>query len=272
MSDVNAKWADLVPRVLSAIAMLIVGVFALWAGGFWMNALIAIACGLMVWELARMLGGDDANKAPWLALISGGALFAASYSPYATTLLPLLVAPSFVGFSLLKSGNRPKAARRLFMIYTVAILLAGFSMIALRNDFGFLWMAWLLLVVIVTDVAGYFAGRIMGGPKFWPRVSPKKTWSGTVAGWLGAAMVGLAFLPSLGGGAMLVIVSVAAALASQLGDIAESAIKRHVGIKDSSSLIPGHGGLLDRFDGMLGAALLVIIIGFFLPFPMIVTG
>ncbi|MEP5155119.1 phosphatidate cytidylyltransferase [Planktotalea sp.] len=272
MSDANAKWGDLLPRVISAIALLIVGVGAIWLGGFWMVALIAIASGLMVWELVRMLGGDDADKAIPLALISGGALCAASYSPYPTTLLPLLLAPSFVGYSFFKSENRPKAARRLFMIYTAAILLAGFSMIALRINFGFNWMAWVLLVVIVTDVAGYFAGRIIGGPKFWPRVSPKKTWSGTVAGWIGAALVGVAFMGTLGGGSMLVIVSVLAALASQLGDIAESAIKRHVGVKDSSNLIPGHGGLLDRFDGMLGAALLLSVVGLILPFPIIVFG
>jgi phosphatidate cytidylyltransferase len=128
-------------------------------------------------------------------------------------------------------------------------------------------MAWLLFVVIVTDVAGYFAGRMLGGPKFWPRVSPKKTWSGTIAGWIGAALVGWIFGALYNGGPYVIYISVAVALGSQLGDIAESAIKRHVGVKDSSSLIPGHGGLLDRFDGMLGAALLLIIIEMFVNFP-----
>jgi phosphatidate cytidylyltransferase len=149
---------------------------------------------------------------------------------------------------------------------------AGFSLIALRDDFGIIWMAWLLIVVIVTDVAGYFAGRILGGPKFWPAVSPKKTWSGTIAGWFGAALVGAVFAGLYGGGITVVGVSVAVAFASQLGDIAESAIKRHVGVKDSSNLIPGHGGLLDRFDGMLGAALLLIIVELFLDFPPSVAG
>ena len=152
------------------------------------------------------------------------------------------------------------------------ILIAGFSLIALRDDFGIVWMAWLLIVVIVTDVAGYFAGRMLGGPKFWPAVSPKKTWSGTVAGWIGAAVVGAIFASMYGGGLIVVVVSIAAALASQLGDIAESAIKRHVGVKDSSNLIPGHGGLLDRFDGMLGAAVLLIIINMVIGFPPSVAG
>lgn len=272
MSDSSAKWGDLLPRVLSAIAMLVIGIVAVGAGGFWIHLLVSIACGLMVWELVRMLGSASPSTSVWLALLSGAALFAASYSPYPSTVLPMLLAPSFVGLSLLKSGARPFTGRRIFLAYSAVILIAGYSLIALRDDFGIIWMAWLLIVVIVTDVAGYFAGRTLGGPKFWPRVSPKKTWSGTVAGWIGAAIVGLIFMQYAGGGIAVVWISVVAAIASQMGDIAESAIKRHVGIKDSSNLIPGHGGLLDRFDGMLGAALLLIIVEFFVAFPPLTTG
>ncbi|MDP5349564.1 MAG: phosphatidate cytidylyltransferase, partial [Paracoccaceae bacterium] len=124
---------------------------------------------------------------------------------------------------------------------------------------GLTWLIWLVLVVVVTDVAGYFAGRMIGGPKFWPAISPKKTWSGTVAGWIGAGALGLAFQPLTGAGATLVLISMIASFASQMGDIAESAVKRRTGVKDSSSLIPGHGGVLDRFDGLLGASLLVLL-------------
>lgn len=272
MSAASSKWGDLVPRVLSAVAMLVIGFVAVWAGGFWIHALVSLACGLMVWELVRMLHGADSKIALSLSLISGAALFGASYAPFPSFILPLLIAPSFVGFSMLSSGARPFTGRRIFMSYTAMILIAGFSLIALRDDFGIVWMAWLLIVVIVTDVAGYFAGRMLGGPKFWPAVSPKKTWSGTVAGWIGAAVVGAIFASMYGGGLIVVVVSIAAALASQLGDIAESAIKRHVGVKDSSNLIPGHGGLLDRFDGMLGAAVLLIIINMVIGFPPSVAG
>jgi len=153
------------------------------------------------------------------------------------------------------------------MIYTTATLLAGFGLIALRDDFGIVWMAWLLIVVVVVDVAGYFAGRLLGGPKFWPSVSPNKTWSGTTAGWIVAAGVGVIFLAAAGGDANVIGISIACAMAAQMGDIAESAMKRRVGVKDSSNLIPGHGGLLDRFDGMLGAALLLVIVNQFIAFP-----
>jgi phosphatidate cytidylyltransferase len=111
-------------------------------------------------------------------------------------------------------------------------------------------------IVVVSDVAGYFAGKALGGPKFWPRISPKKTWSGTVAGWIGAGLVGAVFADPTGAGLALVPVSVLVGFAGQMGDIAESAAKRMQGVKDSSNLIPGHGGVLDRFDAMLGAALM----------------
>jgi phosphatidate cytidylyltransferase len=131
---------------------------------------------------------------------------------------------------------------------------AGLGLIALRDGFGALWLLWLVLVVIASDVAGYFAGRLIGGPKLWPQVSPKKTWSGTVAGWLLALAVGAAFMPLLGQGAAFLELTLWVCIAGQAGDIAESALKRHVGVKDSSHLIPGHGGVMDRFDAMLGAA------------------
>jgi phosphatidate cytidylyltransferase len=110
--------------------------------------------------------------------------------------------------------------------------------------------------VIASDVLGYFAGRILGGPKFWPRVSPKKTWSGTVAGWVGAAGVGLGSGPRGLGSAALVWVSPLVAFAGQMGDIAESAIKRRAGVKDSLEPDPGSR----RADGPLRRAGLCAIL------------
>ena len=153
------------------------------------------------------------------------------------------------------------------MIFCVLVLLAGFGMMSIRDDLGFGWMAWLVLVVIATDVMGYFAGRMIGGPKFWPKVSPKKTWSGTAGGWIGAAIVGAIYAAKTPEMLEVIGVSVAVSMASQMGDIAESAIKRHLDVKDSSNLIPGHGGVLDRFDGMLGAAVFLLIVGQFIGFP-----
>lgn len=178
--------------------------------------------------------------------------------------LPLLLAAAAVGFNWLARH------RWVYAGFCGVVLIAGYALAQLRDDFGLIWMLWLALVVIVTDVMGYFAGRFLGGPKFWPRVSPKKTWSGTAAGWIGAAVLGLIFVPLTGAGGMIVLMSVILSMASQGGDIAESALKRWCGVKDSSGLLPGHGGVLDRFDGVLGAALVLLLARIFYGFPPVV--
>ncbi|MDU8913037.1 phosphatidate cytidylyltransferase [Aestuariicoccus sp. MJ-SS9] len=256
----GASWDDLAPRLASGAAMVAVGLGAVWLGGLWFHALIGLICGLMVWELVRMLDTGRTRSAQLLALVAGAAVVIAIELP-ASFALPLLLLPSMVGLSRMEQGGATYA------VFTALILLAGYGMMALRDDFGLLWMLWLVLVVVVTDIAGYFAGRLIGGPKLWPRVSPKKTWSGATAGWLGAALVGLAFAGATDAGIGLMGISVAVSMASQIGDIGESAIKRRAGVKDSSALIPGHGGLLDRFDGMLGAALFIVIAGQIVGFP-----
>jgi phosphatidate cytidylyltransferase len=149
----------------------------------------------------------------------------------------------------------PRRDRKVFFAYALIIMLTGLCLVILRNSLGLAPMLWLISVVIVSDVMGYFAGRILGGPKFWPAVSPKKTWSGTAAGWVGAAVVGWGCWLAGFGGSNLIWVSPLIAFAGQMGDIAESAIKRRAGVKDSSNLIPGHGGLLDRFDALAFAAI-----------------
>ena len=147
------------------------------------------------------------------------------------------------------------------------ILLAGLGLTILRDDFGFGWMAWLALVVIATDIAGYFVGRAVGGPKLWPRISPSKTWSGGIGGWVAAALVGLWFVIQGASGPELIAISVAVSMASQMGDVAESALKRRMGVKDASAILPGHGGMFDRFDGMLGASVFLLLVEQIIDFP-----
>ena len=256
----SGKWDDLAPRLFSAVAMVGVGALGVWLGGLWFHGLISCIVGLMVWELVKMLDTARSKSALVLAIASGAAAMVAIEVPPALA-LPLLLAPSMLGLGRMEQGGVT------FAVFTALIMLAGYGLMALRDDFGLTWMVWLLLVVVVTDIAGYFVGRIFGGPKLWPRVSPKKTWSGTVAGWAGSAGIALVFAKSTQAGLGLVGVSIAVSMASQIGDIAESAIKRRTGVKDSSNLIPGHGGLLDRFDGMLGAAIFIVIAGQLIGFP-----
>ncbi len=254
------QWSDLTARMGSAAAMVVIGLIGIWLGGHVFHALVALICGLMVWELVGMLRPGVRYVQLQLGALTGVAVFAAIYLPVGFA-LPLLLAPAMIGFGYLEHN------RTIYMSYTVLILLAGYGIMQVRDDMGFGWLMWLVMVVVVTDVVGYFAGRYFGGPKFWPKVSPKKTWSGTAAGWVGAAVVGALFSINTDVGLQLVGISIAISMASQMGDIAESGLKRTMGVKDSSNLIPGHGGLLDRFDGMLGASLFLLIIGQFIGFP-----
>ncbi|TCO69778.1 phosphatidate cytidylyltransferase [Rhodovulum euryhalinum] len=256
----GGTWDDLSARLASSVAMGVAGVVLIALGGLWFAGLAAVVSGIMIWELGRMMGPGTGRLPVGLGVLTGGTVLAAFALPgiYA---LPLLAAPALVG-----AGRMPRD-RVIYAVYALAIALAGYALARFRVDQGMAWMVWLVLVVIATDVAGYFAGRFIGGPKFWPRVSPKKTWSGTLAGWVSAGLAGAVFAALTGAGAGLALVSVVLSFASQMGDVAESAIKRRTGVKDSSSLLPGHGGLADRFDGLLGAALCLLLASVFFQLP-----
>lgn len=252
----TGPWSDLALRLLSGIALAAAGLGAIWIGGNVFITFVSILAGLIVWELTRMLidpGPDAARFSAFMGLLSAVASSLAIYFPAALA-GPALLVPALV------AARRIKTWRRVYLTFLVFILLAGFGMMSVRSEFGFIWMLWLILVVAGTDIAGYFAGRLLGGPKFWPRISPKKTWAGTIAGWVVAGVIGGVFMSVTGSGLWLVVLSVATSFASQLGDIAQSAVKRQVGVKDSGTLLPGHGGVFDRFDGMLGASVLVLVV------------
>lgn len=253
------KWDDLAPRLVSAAAIALAGGLAIWAGGGWFTLLVAAVCGLVLWELARMVGPHPALVPVLLGLIGGVALLLAV--PLGAWGLPLLLVPALAGLWLLPRDLY------LWAGFALAIPLAGYGLAGFRDAAGVLWVLWLVAAIIATDVAGYFAGRALGGPKLWPRVSPKKTWSGTIAGWLAAAAVGLVFAALTAAGAGLVWLSVVVSVAGQIGDIAESAVKRRFGVKDSSALIPGHGGVWDRFDALLGAALVMLLLAMIADLP-----
>lgn len=264
MSPASGLWDDLVPRVLSGFVLAGLGLGAVWIGGLIFHVFVAMTCGAMVWELARMLGARS-GLAVALGGTAGTALLMAIELPGGFA-LPLVLAPALIGISAVER------MRSDFATYTIAIQIAGFGLVVLRDDFGFTWMAWLALVVIATDVGGYFAGRLIGGPKIWPRISPKKTWSGTVAGWMASAAISIPFIAEEGAGWEIIGIAAAVSMASQIGDVSESALKRRSGVKDSSNILPGHGGLLDRFDSMLGASLFLLLVEQIVDFPPIVGG
>ncbi|WP_120501337.1 phosphatidate cytidylyltransferase [Roseovarius sp. EL26] len=240
----NAQWSDLMPRVISALVMASIGLIVILTGGWLFTLAIAMIAGAMTWEVMRMFMAPKA--------ISHGVL--CGFAVFLSALLPSILVLPILGAAVFVSAAHIERDKGVFIGFSLWVLLACFGFILLRHEAALTWMLWLVLIVIGTDIAGYFAGRILGGPKFWPAISPKKTWSGTVAGWAVSAIVGVIFIGPTGTGFGLVVVSVVLSFSSQMGDIAESAIKRRMGVKDSSNLIPGHGGFLDRFDGMMGAS------------------
>lgn len=248
-----SRWADLAPRAASAAVMVVVGTACVVAGGVWFQMITVFVTAVMIWELWTMIEPQGPTRGMLLAALVASLMSGQLAIQETWGLALFLAAPTFGALAL---GRE----RGTFFAFALAVQAAGWGLVTFRIDFGFFWLLWLIVVVVVTDVAGYFAGRLIGGPKFWPRVSPKKTWSGTVAGWFAAALVGLAFVRVGGVGPLVVPLSVMLSLASQWGDIAESALKRRMGVKDSSQLIPGHGGLFDRFDALLGASLFMLLV------------
>lgn len=248
----GGNWGDLQPRIVSSGLMVLVGSAAVVLGGPWFQMLVVFATAVMIWELWSMIMTDAPTRGMLLAALAASVLSGQLSFSSDWGLLLFLVVP-LAGVALLTRE------RLTFFAFALGMQVAGWGLVWFRGEYGVTWILWMILVVVATDVFGYFGGRLIGGPKFWPRVSPKKTWAGTVAGWLAAGLVGALF-GRIASVPMLQIVSVSMMLsfASQMGDVAESALKRRMGVKDSSHLIPGHGGLFDRFDALLGASLFLL--------------
>jgi phosphatidate cytidylyltransferase len=261
------RWADLRKRVISAVVLIAVGGAEIWLGGPSFAVLVVLLTAAMVWELTRITAPGHENTPLGLAALAAASLGVTLLFPDPVT-AAVLLAPA------LAIALTDRRDRRLTSLYAIAIMIAGYGLIDLRMTAGTPVILWLVLIVVASDVLGYFVGRIVGGPKFWPSVSPKKTWSGTLAGWAGAALVGLGFVLAGFGDLWLLPLSVLIGFAGQMGDVWESWIKRRCGVKDASSLIPGHGGVLDRFDALIGAIVMLILLGlvFDLPLPRSVAG
>ncbi|MBU2993207.1 phosphatidate cytidylyltransferase [Octadecabacter sp. 1_MG-2023] len=250
-----ANWEDLKPRLLSSVWMAAIGIGAIIMGGVWFQMLAVFVTAVMVWECWIMIRGASPTSGMLLAAavasILSAQVFGGSQAP--EFLVLFLVVPVLGALVL----NRERIT---FFVFALALQIAGWGLVHFRIDYGFTWLIWLVGIVVMTDVAGYFAGKSLGGPKFWPAISPKKTWSGTIGGWIGAALVGFVFTLFTNAGLSIILLSVVISFAGQMGDIAESALKRRQGVKDSSTLIPGHGGLFDRFDALLGASLFMLLV------------
>ena len=245
-------------RVLAALVLAPLTIALAYAGG-WLWALLVtlVSIGLFAeWLMVVGAASTALTGAGTIVIAMMGLCVAAG--ALKTAIIVGCVGGAIV--TLIARGKFVWAATGF--AYAAAALLAS---ILLRKDLvnGFAALMFVLLVVWATDIGGYFAGRSIGGPKLWPRVSPKKTWSGALGGFTASLAVAAGFAAcGIGKAVPLLLVSAVLSVVSQLGDLFESAVKRRFGVKDSSHLIPGHGGLLDRLDGFVAAILAAWLIGF----------
>lgn len=227
---------------------------AVWLGGWFFAGLTALVAGLMYWEWQGLCG----EKGPTAIVF---ALFCAS-GPVALFIVGSM--STLVGLALmtlivvvLKREDRPA-----FLAVGFAYIgLACISLVFLRVFAGMETVIWLGAVVVMTDTCAYFTGRTLGGPKLAPKISPKKTWSGLTGGIAGAAVVGGILAAVIDANIVSVsLVSGGLAVVAQIGDLAVSKAKRAFDVKDSGNIIPGHGGVLDRFDGVLSTSIAIALL------------
>ena len=249
------------PRIASALVMIPVALAVVWYGAPWSSVLAALAAGLMTWEWGRLVG-RSVRLADSL-LLSGIAALSVLIGGYVAAWLGLLV--GLGGILLQHHLARGRNAAPLWTAIGLAWIIAPcIGFVWLRDDpaSGAPTIFWLLAVVWAIDTAAYAAGKTIGGPKLAPRISPKKTWAGLIGGLVAAMLVGLVTALILGSEKLwqIALLSGALAIVEQIGDMAESYAKRRFGAKDSGNLIPGHGGLLDRLDGMLAVVIAVVFL------------
>lgn len=259
----------LLTRILSAAVLAPPVLAAIYYGPPASDLLLVIAVSVMAWEWSHICAPEADRLVPAMAIaVAAIAVVLGGSVGVSVACWWLLFAVAGVGLLL---GARPKlleGGRPLWLLAGILYTaLPGLALQWLRADgaAGRDLVIWLLAVVWATDSAAYLAGRTIGGPKIWPRVSPKKTWAGLVGGILAAAATGavLGAVLAISSAGLLAVLAAVLAVLAQCGDFIESAVKRYFAVKDSSVLIPGHGGLLDRVDGLVTTApFLAILVAF----------
>lgn len=256
----RSKLADVWIRVASAVVLGPIVLLVTWLGGTPFAVICALGGMAMTWEwngITRRRRNDAATIVGMLA-VAASAILLPTYGP--TAALGVVV-----GGAVLAQALAPD--RRMVLGPGAATLYGGVSALALailRADSitGLICIFWLFAVVWAGDVAAYFTGRMIGGPKLWPAVSPKKTWSGAIGGAAGALLASELLLWLTPGAAPVpLLLPLVLSVLAQAGDLGESALKRRFGAKDSSRLIPGHGGVMDRVDGLAVAAVAGAAVG-----------
>lgn len=250
---------DLAPRAVSAVVLGTVAILATWAGQRSFAALVLIVGLLMSWEWSRMVrgGGNDGLLMLHLATtLLAGVLCVFGPAHYA--LLAVLAG------AVAMYAAAPQSHSGLSSLGVAYVGLPVIAMIWLRgsDELGALAICFIFAIVWTTDTFAYFTGRMIGGPKLCPAISPGKTWSGTIGGLVFAAVAGalFAYLLPRPAPVELALTGLLLSVVAQVGDLAESALKRMFAVKNSSDLIPGHGGFMDRMDGAVTAACVAAVV------------
>ena len=258
-----ADWTEgLRPRVLSALVLIAVAVVALEAGALAFDVVVAFGAAVLAWEWTRLCGG---GRFGWTGFVQAVAVVAVVTAAW---LISPLAGLALIFAGVLSDYIAARISHRVHPRWIAAgIAYIGLPCVALvwlrgteLDGQGIIW--WLFLTVWATDTGAYFVGRAVGGPRLAPRISPKKTWAGLAGGIACAAIIGAvvaAIDDRAPPAATLALGSAITAVIAQGGDLAKSVVKRRFGVKDASQLIPGHGGLLDRVDGVMSAALALAV-------------
>lgn len=248
MTQAKRGGSDLAVRTASGVALIALALAALWGGGVWLWLLASVAAMLMLAEWGDLVQPDAKHKRL--------ALFAACV-PLAI-MSPLASGVSFFSLGLVVGTAFfvTIVTRKPRLGFGVAYVgLPALALLFLRGEpNGLLLALWALSTVWVTDIGAYFAGRSIGGPKLAPTVSPNKTWAGLIGGVASALVLGLLLWRFAGLDLQLAAASPILAVIAQIGDLYESWLKRQAGVKDSGAILPGHGGVMDRLDGLAPVA------------------
>lgn len=257
-SSTNKPSRELATRIVVGVALIALAIAALWAGGLVFALLVATGALLMLAEWSQITRISRKWLRPALAIVALAVLLVPAYRTIPPYVALIWLSAGLTAAALLLAVLSRRAMLALGIMYAG---LSGIALVWLRlqpNGFGL--VLWTLGVVWATDIFAYFAGRTIGGPKLAPRISPKKTWAGLIGGVLGAGAFGWLVATRFDLPALFSVIGAAMAVLAQIGDLFESWLKRRAGVKDSGTLLPAHGGALDRLDGLVPVAIAVAVL------------
>ncbi len=255
----SRSWSDLGPRLISAAILLVVTIFMVWMGGLWFALIVSVVFAGMLREWEIMITTRPVSRLGYV-LIAVMALVPLS-AHFGGFRMGTVIAILGVAITLLGDAET-RWWRTMGFLFFAAVSIA---LMAVRGEstYGFAACFFLGTTIWMTDTGAFFIGRQLGGAKLNPDISPAKTWSGALGGLFTGTLAGLLIWVLTTPSPLWIglVIAAAVSIAGQLGDLTESAIKRNFQIKDTSDVIPGHGGLMDRLDSLTFGALLVFAIG-----------